>query len=352
MSCQTMLRPLLIGLLALALVPAATLIVIRERIPVPADARTGGSASASAVASAGALGRIEPASRILRLSHGAGPEGARVGRLLVREGEEVRAGQLLAEFHDLPRREAALAQAEAALALAEARLARILAAGRDTEVAAARARLAAAQAAEENAVREARRAEALLRTAAGNQAAWDRARFAAAQATAERSRAEAELEALLAPRAEDVAVAHAEVAQARSAVAEARAARDLALLVSPIDGTVLKIHAREGERIGNDGVLELADLTAFDVVAEVYETDLPRVRVGASAEVAVPGEPRPFPARVVDLGWRVGRQSVISPDPVAAIDSRVVEVRLRLDSTANEAVRRRTNMQVQVAIRP
>ena len=347
-----MLRPLLFGLFALALVPAATFIVIRERIPAPVDARAGWSASASVVASVGALGRIEPASRVLRLSHGAGPEGARVGRLLVREGEEVRAGQLLAEFHDLPRKEAALAQAEAALALAEARLARILAAGRDTEVAAARARLAAAQAAEENAVREARRAEALLRTAAGNQAAWDRARFAAALATAERTRAEAELEALLAPRAEDVAVARAEVAQARSAVAEARAARDLALLVSPIDGTVLKIHAREGERVGSDGVLELADLTAFEVVAEVYETDLPRVRLGATADVLVPGEPRPFPARVVDLGWRVGRQSVVSPDPVAAIDSRVVEVRLRLDPAANEAVRRRTNMQVQVAIRP
>lgn len=347
-----MLKPLLVGALALVLVPAAALLALREHVPLSADTRAFSAASASVVAGAGALGRVEPASRVLRLSHGAGPEGARVGRLLVREGEMVRAGQVLAEFHDLPRKEAALAQAEAALALAEARLARILAAGRDTEIAAARARLAAARAAEENALREARRAEALLRTAAGNEAAWDRARFAAAQATAERTRAEAELEALLAPRAEDVAVARAEVAQARAAAAEARAARDLALLVSPIDGTVLKIHAREGERVGSDGVLELADLTAFDVVAEIYETDLPRVRLGAAAEVTVPGEPRPFPARVVDLGWRVGRQSVISPDPVAAIDSRVVEVRLRLDPSANETVRRRTNMQVQVAIRP
>jgi len=347
-----MLKPLLIGAVALALVPVLALVAIRERVPTSTETRTAASASASVVAGAGALGRIEPASRVLRLSHGAGPEGARVGRLLVREGDSVRAGQVLAEFHDLARKEAVLAQAEAALALAELRLARILAAGRDTEIAAARARLAAVRAAEESALREARRAEALLRTAAGNEAAWDRARFAAAQATAERSRAEAELEALLAPRPEDVAIARAEVAQAQTAVAEARAARDLALLLSPIDGTVLRIHAREGERVGNDGVLELADLTAFDVVAEVYETDLPRVRLGAAAEVIVPGEPRPYPARVIDLGWRVGRQSVISPDPVAAIDSRVVEVRLRLDASANEAIRRRTNMQVQVAIRP
>ena len=134
--------------------------------------------------------------------------------------------------------------------------------------------------------------------------------------------------------------------------AEARAARDLARIVAPIAGTVLKLHARPGERVPEDGLLELADLSALDVVAEVYETDLPRVRTGASAQVFVPGTDRAFAARVVDVGWRVGRQSVLSPDPVASIDSRVVEVRLRLDASANDVLRRRTNMQVQVSIQP
>jgi HlyD family secretion protein len=341
-------KPIVVAAVAaLAIVPVLGLIAMREAVP----SRPAPAAEAAPVG-VGALGRVEPASRVLRVSHGAGPEGARVARLLVAEGEEVAAGQVLAEMHDLPRQEAALAQAEAALMLAEARLARLKAAGRDTEIAAARARVAAAEAAEQSALREARRAEALLRTAAGNQAAWDRARFAAAQATAERTRAEAEFAALLSPRAEDVAVAEAEVAVARAAVVQARAARDLARLLAPIAGTVLKVHAREGERVPEEGLLELADLSALDVVAEVYETDLPRVRLGAAAEVIVPGSERAFPARVVDLGWRVGRQSVISPDPVASVDSRVVEVRLRLDAAANDVLRRRTNMQVQVSIQP
>lgn len=342
-------RVVLVAVAALAIVPVVALLAMREVVPSRAPVAAAADAGRLGV---GALGRVEPASRVLRVSHGSGPEGARVARLLVAEGEEVAAGQVLAEMHDLPRKQAALAQAEASLALAEARLTRLKAAGRDTEIAAARARVAAAEAAEQSAVREARRAEALLRTAAGNQAAWDRARFAAAQARAERTRAEAELAALLSPRAEDVTVAEAEVAAARAAVAEARAARDLARIVAPIAGTVLKVHARPGERVPEEGLLELADLSALDVVAEVYETDLPRVREGAAAQVIVPGSERVVMARVVDIGWRVGSQSVLSPDPVASIDSRVVEVRLRLDVAANEALRRRTNMQVQVSIQP
>jgi HlyD family secretion protein len=300
----------------------------------------------------GALGRVEPASRIRRVTRPGGAEGVRILALAVREGQEVEAGALLATFDDLPRREAAVARAEATLALAEARLARLLAAGRDTEIAAARARVAAAAAAEESARREADRAGRLLGTAAGNEAAWDRARFAAAQAAAERARAEADLASLLAPRIEDIAIAEAERNAAQAGLALARAERDQARLLAPIAGRVLRIHAREGETVAEDGVLDLADLGALDIVAEVFETDLPRVREGARATVVVPGESKRFGATVREVGWMVRRSAVVSPDPVAAVDSRVVEVRLALDADGVDALARRSNMQVQVRIAP
>lgn len=332
---------------------AALVLLAALALPTPPGiAQRAAPAAVEAALGVGALGRVEPASRVRNVTHGAGPEGARVRRLLVAEGDEVAQGQLLAELHDLPLKEAALALAGAQTAVAEARLVRLEAAGRDTEIAAARAQVAAATAAEESAAREARRAEQLLGTPAGNRATWDRARFAAAQATAERARAEAGLEALLSPRDEDLAVARAEVAAARAAVAQAEAARDLARIVAPIAGTVLKVHARAGERVPADGLLELADLSVLEVVAEVYETDLPRVRLGAEAEVIVPESDHRLAARVVAIGWLVGTQSVVSPDPVASIDARVVEVRLRLDASAGAVLRHRTNMQVQVSIRP
>lgn len=329
----------------------AALLTAPVEAPAQQAARSAQPASGQPVG-VGALGRIEPASRVRRLATAAGPEGARIARLLVTEGDQVAAGQRLAEFHDLPKKQAALDQAAANLALAEARLTRLLAAGRDTEIAAARARVAAAEAAEQGATREAARAERLRGTPAGNEATWDRTRFAAAQATAERTRAQAELRALLGPRDEDVAVQNAEVAAARAALAQATAERDMARLVAPIAGTVLRIMARPGEKVPDEGVLELADLSTLEVVAEVYETDLPRVREGAAAEVIVPGEARRFPARVTQVGWTVRRNAIAGTDPLSAIDARVVEVRLSLDPAAVPVLARRTNMQVQVAIAP
>jgi HlyD family secretion protein len=52
------------------------------------------------------------------------------------------------------------------------------------------------------------------------------------------------------------------------------------------------------------------------------------------------------------IGWTVRRQTQANTDPVAAVDSRTVEVRLALDEAGSAALRRRSNMQVQVAIRP
>jgi HlyD family secretion protein len=300
----------------------------------------------------GALGRVEPASRILRLGPAPSQDGARIERLLVAEGDAVQAGQVLAELSDAGLKDAARQQAEAEVAQARARLERTRAAGRPSEVDAQRARIEALGNAEASARREAERAERLERSGAGAEAVAERARFLANRSRAERAEAEATLETLLRPRPEDVALGEAELAGAEAALARARAEADLARLRAPIAGTVIRIIARSGERAGTDGVLEIADLSRMDVVADVYETDLPRLRLGAPAEILVPGEPSRFPATVREIGWQVRRTTQANTDPVAAVDARTVEVRLALGPEATAALARRSNMQVQVAIRP
>jgi len=319
--------------------------VLGQGSPPPAPV-----AAPSGAVGVGALGRVEPASRIRRLAPA--QEGLRIHRLMVTEGSQVTEGQILAEFQDAGLKDAALAQAEAQLAQAEARLARTRAAGRPSDITAQRARIEALRNAEANARREAERAERLERSGAGAEATAERTRFAANRARAERAEAEAALETLLSPRAEDLALAVAERDAAAAALARARVEADQARLRSPIAGTVLRILVREGERATADGVLEVADLSRLDVVAEIFETDLSRLSIGAMAEVVIPGESRRVAARVREIGWQVRRTVQGSTDPVAAVDARTVEVRLTLAPEAIPLLARRSNMQVQVAIRP
>lgn len=300
----------------------------------------------------GALGRVEPASRIRRLGVPGGMSVTRLERLLVAEGDTVEEGQLLAELADAVQKEAQLRQAEAALLEAERQVALVRAAGRPEEIDAQRARLEALRVAEASARREALRAEQLVPSGAGGQAEAERRRFAAARASAEAAEAEAGLARLRTPRPEDVAVVEAQLSAAQARLRAAEADLALSRLYAPIAGTVLVVHARPGDRIGDDGLLEMADLRQMEVVADVYETDLPRLRPGQPAEVIVPGEARRLSAVVAEIGWQVRRTTQAGTDPVAAVDARTVAVRLRLDEAGAAVVRRRSNMQVQVAIRP
>ena len=300
----------------------------------------------------GALGRVEPASRVRKLSQPGGFSVNRVARLLVTEGETVAAGQMLAELSDADQKDAAVVQAEAALAEVRARLTKTKAGGRPSEIEAQEARINALGAVEDMARRDAERAEKLVPSGAGASAVAERNRSAAARAAAERAEARAQLETLAHPRPEDLAVAEAQVLSAEATLRRAKADAELSRVRAPIAGTILKIHAYTGDPIGDDGLLEMADLSRMDIVADVYETDLPRLRVGAEAEVIVPGEPGRFTATVREIGWVVRRTTQAGADPVASVDARTVEVRLALGDAGRDLLRRRTNMQVQVAIRP
>lgn len=300
----------------------------------------------------GALGRIEPASRVRKLSHPGGMASTRVEQLMVKEGDIVAAGQLLAVFTDAPQKEAMVAQAEATLAEVQATLAKIRAGGRPSEIAAQRARISALGYQEEINRREATRADRLVVSGAGPEATAERNRFAAQRSAAERSEAQAQLETLSKPRPEDLALAEAQARRAEAELVKARADAALSRVFAPIAGTIMKIYARPGDQVGADGLLDMADLSRMDVVADVYETDLARLRIGATASILAPGESGRHTAIVREIGWTVRRVTQGNSDPVAAVDARTVEVRLSLSEEAAKLLERRTNMQVQVSIQP
>ena len=124
----------------------------------------------------------------------------------------------------------------------------------------------------------------------------------------------------------------------------------MAVVRSPITGRVLDIHARQGERVGADGIAELGQTDAMYAVAEVYETDAPRVRVGQRATVSSSALPQAVSGTVDRIGLKIGKKDVLSVDPAAKTDARVVEVRILLDDAAQVA--ELTNLEVDVTITP
>ena len=125
---------------------------------------------------------------------------------------------------------------------------------------------------------------------------------------------------------------------------------ELSLVKAPNDARILYIHARPGERVGADGVVEIGRTDKMYAVAEVYETDIIHVAPGQKAIVRSPALVEPVTGTVESIGLKVGRMDVLGMDPVAEADARVIEVNILLDD--NAAVSSFTNLQVEVEITP
>lgn len=139
-----------------------------------------------------------------------------------------------------------------------------------------------------------------------------------------------------------------DVARAQLRHAEAELARST--VRAPVDGQVLQIHARTGEKVGPKGILELGRTNEMYAIAEVYETDVRRIEVGQRARVSSPALEAPIEGVVERVGMKIGKLDALSTDPAARTDARVVEVEIRLDDS--EPVKSLTNLQVEIAIAP
>jgi HlyD family secretion protein len=227
-----------------------------------------------------ALGYLEPAGEVVELAApSSGIAGSpRLSQLLVQEGQRVRRGQLLASFDNRPRLQADLAAVNARLQSLQAQI-----------------RL------------QRREVDRYARAAISG---------AASQVLLEEKRDElVKLEGLLRE-----ALAQRQGLQVDLAMSELRA---------PLDATVLKIHAQLGAS------------QQMEAVAEVYESDINRVRVGQSVRLTSEngGFSGTLQARVLRISPQVSQRQVLSTDPTGDADARVVEVRLALDPQAAAQVR-------------
>jgi membrane fusion protein, multidrug efflux system len=212
-----------------------------------------------------------PAGRLTQLSS---LEPGYLTRFACTEGEFVHAGQVLAE---------------------------IAAGSSEAQLQEARARLVEAQAKSLEASARADREQALLAQGAAS--------------TREQQNAVAEAK-----------IAEAAVQEARAAVGAAEKHLDHTAIRAPFDGRVLRLMSTVGEALPGSGqpVLEMADLSVFELAALASSDDASRLVIGQTAQVHLDALPSETFAG-----------SVASLSPGLDLAAGVIRVRVRIDTTGH-----------------
>jgi HlyD family secretion protein len=300
-----------------------------------------------------ALGRLAPEGEVVAVAPptliGASA-GTRVDQLLVTVGDEVKAGQIVAILDTQRSRAATVLEAKAKVEVAKAKLAQVQAGPKHHEVSAQQAVIRRSEADLTAAQEEFERTERLIHAKAVSREEYtvSRQKFAQVRATLEQSKAQ--LDSLKTIRQVDVKAAEAEVFQAQASLAVAQEDLQHTQVRSPLSGRVLRIRARPGERAGDQGILDVGNTNVMHVVAEIYEEDVGKVSIGQTAQVRVPTLGVGLSGTVVSKDLIVSRKVIFSNDPVADIDARVVEVRIRLSAVDGARVAGLSNARVEVVI--
>lgn len=333
-----------------------------------------------------ALGRLEPQGEIVKLAAATSTQENRISKLLVKEGDRVKAGQVIAILASRDRLQAALNQAQRDVQVVQARLAQVeagaktgavgaqqaeitrLGANQSAAIASQRANVERLAAEVQNAQIEAQRYQSLYAQGAISNSQWDSKQLVLATAQRSLQQAEAELTRLETTqkpeldraiatldqisevRPVDVDVLVAELDRAIASVQQAEANLEQTYVRAPQDGVVMDIHTRAGEVISSNGIVEIGQIDRMYAIAEVYQSDIQKIRIGQSVLCNSEAIPEKLKGTVERIDRKVRRQSVINTDPSKNIDDRVIEVHIKLDRASSQIAANFTNLQVQVEI--
>ena len=153
---------------------------------------------------------------------------------------------------------------------------------------------------------------------------------------------------------DDLVISEARILKLKSAIDAIDFDLKQTQLKSPIDGIVLQILAREGERPNSSGVINVGSNQLMEALIEVYESDIDRVEIGQVVDLisengGFNGSLRGY---VNMISPQVRQRRVLSTDPTGDADSRVVEVRVKLDKESIKKVSHLTGMKIIARFQP
>ena len=252
-----------------------------------------------------ALGQLNPLGEIRKLAAPNSGQGGipRVSKLLVLEGESIVKDQILAVFDNRPKLEANLKTTEASLKILN----------REIKIK----------------KREIDRYQNLFDQGAVAQIILDKMK-------------------------DDLFISETRTLKIRSSINAIKVDLEQSQLKSPIDGIVLQILVREGERPSSSGVINVGANQLMEALIEVYESDIDRVKIGQAVDLISEngGFMGSLKGYVSLISPQVRQRRVLSTDPTGDADSRVVEVRVKLDNASVKKVSHLTGMKVIARFQP
>lgn len=133
--------------------------------------------------------------------------------------------------------------------------------------------------------------------------------------------------------ATDLAQIESEIVIMQTKVDNALAAREDALVRSPLNGIVVQIFTRQGERVSGNGIAKIVDLSQMRVITDIDDLHFSRVSLGGKVEVTFRGDSRIYTGKISRI-MPVVRRLKRSQADMGEGNVNLVEIEIELDQTA------------------
>lgn len=251
--------------------------------------------------------------------------GSVLSELKVKDGQKVKKGDVIAVLSNFARADVSLRMAEADLAKLKQTGEFVLRGTRKADIALQEAQLKTSI--------EQHKLDALLRNRAGK--APDVRELEAAIAEQGLERQKVRLQLAKTTLDNDLAQHEIDLANTQARVDSARRTVEDALVRTPIDGVVVQIFSREGERVSPTGIVKIVDMSRLRVLADVDELNVGRLKVGGKVDVTFRGNNDVYKGTIERIAPTVKRMQRVEPDGGSSTDARVVQVEITIDDPAS-----------------
>ncbi len=251
--------------------------------------------------------------------------GAVILELRITDGQKVERDGILAVLSNYPKADVAVRSTEAELAKAKQQREAMLSGFRTAEI--------AMQEVVVKSENESNKLKALQMQRSGLPPDQKQLELSISQQNLEREQAKLRvqketLETDIAQMTTDISIISAKLDNARTT-------REQALVRSPLDGVVVQIYSRQGERVSPSGIAKIVDLDQLRILADVDELHVGRVIPGGKVEVTFRGSTTVYKGKISRVAPTVKRMQRVEPDGGSSTDGRVVQVEIELDDPSS-----------------